>query len=406
MTRAGEEREVVIVDAVRTPIGRYGGALKDVRPDDLAAHVIKGLLARNPQVPLEEIEDVLMGCANQAGEDNRNVARMAVLLAGLPVTVAGGTVNRLCGSGLMAVNDAVSAIRNNLGDIFIAGGVESMTRSPFVMGKPEAGFPRGDMKLVDTTLGWRFLNKALAALHHPYAMGETAENVAEKYQISREEQDAFALSSQHKYKVASEKKLFDNEILPVLIPRKKGEPITVSQDEHPRPETTIEELAKLKPAFREGGSVTAGNASGINDGASALLIMTAKKAAELGLKPMARFVSAAVAGVDPAIMGVGPVPATRKALTRAGLKISEIDLMELNEAFAVQVLACARDLEVDLNRMNVLGGSIALGHPLGASGARILTTLVHEMQRRDSKTGLATMCIGVGQGIATIIARD
>ena len=406
MTRAGEEREVVIVDAVRTPIGRYGGALKDVRPDDLAAHVIKGLLARNPQVPLEEIEDVLMGCANQAGEDNRNVARMAVLLAGLPVTVAGGTVNRLCGSGLMAVNDAVSAIRNNLGDIFIAGGVESMTRSPFVMGKPEAGFPRGDMKLIDTTLGWRFLNKALAALHHPYAMGETAENVAEKYQISREEQDAFALSSQHKYKVASEKKLFDDEILPVLIPRKKGEPITVSQDEHPRPETTIEELAKLKPAFREGGSVTAGNASGINDGAAALLLMTAKKAAELGLKPMARFVSAAVAGVDPAIMGVGPVPATRKALQRAGLKISEIDLMELNEAFAVQVLACARDLEVDLNRMNVLGGSIALGHPLGASGARILTTLVHEMQRRDSKTGLATMCIGVGQGIATIIARD
>mgnify|MGYP000899721306 CR=1 FL=1 len=406
MTRAGEEREVVIVDAVRTPIGRYGGALKDVRPDDLAAHVIKGLLARNPQVPLEEIEDVLMGCANQAGEDNRNVARMAVLLAGLPVTVAGGTVNRLCGSGLMAVNDAVSAIRNNLGDIFIAGGVESMTRSPFVMGKPEAGFPRGDMKLIDTTLGWRFLNKALAALHHPYAMGETAENVAEKYQISREEQDAFALSSQHKYKVASEKKLFDDEILPVLIPRKKGEPITVSQDEHPRPETTIEELAKLKPAFREGGSVTAGNASGINDGAAALLLMTAKKAAELGLKPMARFVSAAVAGVDPAIMGVGPVPATRKALQRAGLKISEIDLMELNEAFAVQVLACARDLEVDLTRMNVLGGSIALGHPLGASGARILTTLVHEMQRRDSKTGLATMCIGVGQGIATIIARD
>lgn len=406
MTRAGEEREVVIVDAVRTPIGRYGGALKDVRPDDLAAHVIKGLLARNPQVPQEDIEDVLMGCANQAGEDNRNVARMAVLLAGLPVTVAGGTVNRLCGSGLMAVNDAVSAIRNNLGDIFIAGGVESMTRSPFVMGKPEAGFPRGDMKLIDTTLGWRFLNKALAALHHPYAMGETAENVAEKYQIGREEQDAFALSSQHKYKVASEKKLFDDEILPVVIPRKKGEPITVSQDEHPRPETTIEELAKLKPAFREGGSVTAGNASGINDGAAALLIMTAKKAAELGLKPMARFVSAAVAGVDPAIMGVGPVPATRKALKRAGLKISEIDLMELNEAFAVQVLACARDLEVDLNRMNVLGGSIALGHPLGASGARILTTLVHEMQRRDSKTGLATMCIGVGQGIATIIARD
>jgi 3-oxoadipyl-CoA thiolase len=399
-------KEVVIVDAVRTPIGRYGGALKDVRPDDLAAHVIKGLLQRNPAVNPEEIEDVLLGCANQAGEDNRNVARMAALLAGLPVTVPGGTVNRLCGSGLMAVNEAVNAIKCGAGDIFIAGGVESMTRSPFVMGKPEAAFPRGDMKLIDTTLGWRFVNKKLADMHHPYSMGETAENVAEKFQISREEQDAFALSSQHKYKEAKNKGLFKDEILPVSIAKKKGDPTIVSEDEHPRPETTIDELAKLKPAFREGGSVTAGNASGINDGASALLIMSAEKAKALGLQPMARFVSQAVAGVDPAIMGIGPVPATRKALERAGLKISELDLIELNEAFAVQVLACAGQLGMDISKLNVLGGSIALGHPLGASGARILTTLVHEMGRRKASTGLATMCIGVGQGIATVIARD
>ncbi len=399
-------KEVVIVDAVRTPIGRYGGALKDVRPDDLAAHVIKGLLERNPAVKPEEIEDVLLGCANQAGEDNRNVARMAALLAGLPVSVPGGTVNRLCGSGLMAVNEAVNAIKCGAGDIFIAGGVESMTRSPFVMGKPEAAFPRGDMKLIDTTLGWRFVNKKLSDMHHPYSMGETAENVAEKFQISREEQDAFALSSQHKYREAKNKGLFKDEILPVSIAKKKGDPTIVSEDEHPRPETTIEELAKLKPAFREGGSVTAGNASGINDGASALLIMSAEKAKALGLKPMARFVSQAVAGVDPAIMGIGPVPATRKALERAGLKISELDLIELNEAFAVQVLACAGQLGMDISKLNVLGGSIALGHPLGASGARILTTLVHEMGRRKVSTGLATMCIGVGQGIATVIARD
>ncbi|MBN8659842.1 MAG: acetyl-CoA C-acyltransferase [Candidatus Obscuribacter phosphatis] len=399
-------KEVVIVDAVRTPIGRYGGALKDVRPDDLAAHVIKGLLERNPAVKPEEIEDVLLGCANQAGEDNRNVARMAALLAGLPVSVPGGTVNRLCGSGLMAVNEAVNAIKCGAGDIFIAGGVESMTRSPFVMGKPEAAFPRGDMKLIDTTLGWRFVNKKLSDMHHPYSMGETAENVAEKFQISREEQDAFALSSQHKYREAKNKGLFKDEILPVSIAKKKGDPTIVSEDEHPRPETTIEELAKLKPAFREGGSVTAGNASGINDGASALLIMSAEKAKALGLKPMARFVSQAVAGVDPAIMGIGPVPATRKALERAGLKISELDLIELNEAFAVQVLACAGQLGMDISKLNVLGGSIALGHPLGASGARILTTLVHEMGRRKASTGLATMCIGVGQGIATVIARD
>ncbi|MBK7749856.1 MAG: thiolase family protein [Candidatus Obscuribacter sp.] len=399
-------REVVIVDALRTPIGRYGGVFKDVRADDLAAHVIKELLKRNPQVNPEEIEDVLMGCANQAGEDNRNVARMAVLLAGLPVKVAGGTVNRLCGSGMMAVNDAVNAIKNNLGDIYIAGGVESMTRSPFVMGKPEAAFPRGDMKLIDTTLGWRFVNKRLADMHHPYSMGETAENVAEKYQISREEQDAFAYSSQQKYKKALEANAFENEIAPVVVPKKKGESETIKVDEHPRPDTTIAELTKLKPAFREGGSVTAGNSSGINDGAAALLIMERQKALDMGFKPMARFVTSAVAGVDPAVMGIGPVPATRKALARAGVKMADINLIELNEAFAAQVLACAQDLQPDLTRVNVLGGSIALGHPLGASGARILTTLVHEMQRREAKMGLATMCIGVGQGIATIIARD
>lgn len=398
------DNDVVIVDAVRTPIGKYGGALKEVRPDDLGAHVISELLKRNSRVKAEAVEDVLFGCANQAGEDNRNVARMSLLLAGLPVTVAGGTVNRLCGSGLMAVNEAVNSIKSGQGEIFIAGGVESMTRSPFVMGKPESGFPRGDMKLIDTTLGWRFVNKKLAQLHHPFAMGETAENVAEKYGLTREEQDQFAWESQQKYGRAREKNLFESEIVPVTVVRKKGSEV-VSVDEHPRPETTLADLAKLKAAFREGGTVTAGNASGINDGAAALLIMSAAKARELDLEPMARFVSAAVAGVDPAIMGVGPVPATKKALQRAGLTIDDIDLVELNEAFAAQVLACVRDLGINDERLNVNGGSIALGHPLGASGARILTTLVHEMGRRRSRYGLATMCIGVGQGIAAIIER-
>jgi len=399
-------REVVIVDAIRTPIGKYGGAFKDVRPDDLAAFVIKELLARNPQVAADEIEDVLLGCANQAGEDNRNVARMAALLAGLPISVAGGTVNRLCGSGMMAVSDAVNNIKNNMGDIFIAGGVESMSRAPFVMGKPEAAFPRGDMKLIDTTLGWRFVNKDLSALHHPFSMGETAENVAEKYVISREEQDAFALASQTKYKAALEGGRFEKEIAPVSVPKKKGAIEIVKLDEHARPDTTMADLTKLKPAFRENGSVTAGNSSGINDGAAALLLTTAEKAASLNLKPLARIISAAVAGVDPAVMGIGPVPATRKALERAGLTMADLDLLELNEAFAAQVLACCRDLDVDQSKLNVNGGSIALGHPLGASGARILTTLVHEMQRRpDARRGLATMCIGVGQGIAMIIEK-
>jgi len=399
-------KEVVIVDACRTPIGRYGGALKDVRPDDLAAHVIKALVERNNLDP-NSVEDVLMGCANQAGEDNRNVARMAVLLAGLPVTVPGGTVNRLCGSGLMAVNEAARAIMVGDGDVYIAGGVESMTRSPFVMGKPESSFPRGDMKLIDTTLGWRFINKKLSDMHHPYSMGETAENVAEKYNVSRADQDEFAVSSQQKYRIAQMNGAFKDEIVKVELPPKKGskEPEFFDTDEHPRPETSLPDLQKLKPAFRDGGSVTAGNASGINDGAAAVLLMSAEKAKELGVKPMARIVSCAVAGVDPAIMGVGPVEATRKALKRANIEVKDLDLIELNEAFAAQVLACQRELELPMEKINVLGGSIALGHPLGASGARILATLAHELRRREGRYGLATMCIGVGQGIATVIER-
>ncbi|MCC7527053.1 MAG: thiolase family protein [Candidatus Melainabacteria bacterium] len=399
-------KEAVIVDAVRTPIGKHIGALKDVRPDDLAAHVIRELLKRN-QIDQLQIEDVLFGCANQGGEDNRNVARMAALLAGLPVEVAGGTVNRLCGSGLMAVNEACMAIQSGHGDIYIAGGVESMTRAPFVMAKPDAAFPRGDQKLVDTTLGWRFVNKKLADVYHPYSMGETAENVAEKYSISREDQDEFARQSQAKYGEAKEKNAFKDEIVPVPLPLKKGSTAEefVGEDEHPRPQTTIDDLKKLKAAFRDGGSVTAGNASGINDGATAVLIMSADRAREYKLAPLARYVTSAVAGVDPSIMGIGPVPATRKALSRAGLNVSDIDLFELNEAFAAQSLACIRELGLDPVRVNVLGGAIALGHPLGSSGARILTTLLHEMRRRKSRYGLATMCIGVGQGIATIVER-
>ncbi|QQR59158.1 MAG: thiolase family protein [Candidatus Melainabacteria bacterium] len=397
-------KDAVIVDAIRTPIGRYAGSLKDIRPDDLAALVIKELVKRN-NLEADLIEDVLLGCANQAGEDNRNVARMAVLLAGLPVSVGGGTVNRLCGSGLMAVNDAARAIQTNSGDIYLAGGVESMTRSPFVMGKPESAFPRGEMRMFDTTLGWRFTNEKLAQAYHPFSMGETAENVAEKYKISREAQDEFALQSQHKYQAAKDK--ISEEIVAVQIPGKKPKAPaeTFAQDEHPRADAKIEDLIKLKAAFREGGTVTAGNSSGINDGASCLLLASSEAAQKLGMKPRARIVSSAVAGCDPAIMGIGPVEATRKALKRASLSIKDIDLFELNEAFAVQVLACVKDLEVPMDKLNVNGGSIALGHPLGASGARILTTLLYEMERRKSRYGLATMCIGVGQGIATIIER-
>jgi 3-oxoadipyl-CoA thiolase len=397
-------REVVIADAVRTPIGRYGGVLKDVRPDDLAAVVIQELLRRNPAVRADEVEDVVFGAANQAGEDNRNVARMAVLLAGLPVSVGGTTVNRLCGSGLEAVNQAARAIMTGDGGVYIAGGTESMTRAPFVMAKHGEAWERR-AEVHDTTIGWRFTNPRLADLYYPYSMGETAENVAERWGVSRADQDAFALRSQQKAVSAMAAGRFQAEIVPVPIPQRKGDPVMIDADEHPRPDVTLEKLGKLSPAFKHGGTVTAGNASGINDGAAALLLMSAEKAAELGLKPLARVKSMAVAGVDPACMGIGPVPATRKALARAGLTIDQIELVELNEAFAAQSLACLRELGLDEAKVNVNGGAIALGHPLGCSGARILTTLVHEMQRREAQYGLATMCIGVGQGIATIVER-
>lgn len=397
-------REVVIVDAVRTPIGRYKGALKSIRPDDLGAMVIKALLGRNPNINPQEIEEVIFGNANQAGEDNRNVARMSALLAGLPVEVAASTVNRLCGSGLDAVNYAARAILAGEGDIFIAGGTESMTRAPFVMAKPNSEFPRGNMEMYDTTIGWRFTNSKLKEIYGAESMPETAENVAERFGITREEQDQFALESQMKAKLAMEKCLFKDEIIPVTYTDRKGNEITLAHDEHPRPETTYEKLSGLKPIFK-GGTVTAGNASGVNDGASALLLMSAEKAKKLGLAPLGKYVVSATAGLEPSIMGVGPVFSTRKALKRAGLKMEDIDLTELNEAFASQSLACIKELEADPNQVNVNGGAIAFGHPLGASGARILTTLLHEMKRRNSKYGLATMCVGVGQGISTIVER-
>ncbi|MBI2117185.1 MAG: thiolase family protein [candidate division NC10 bacterium] len=397
-------RDAVIIDAVRTPIGKYAGALKDVRPDDLLAHVIARLVERT-RVPVEAIEDVYAGCANQAGEDNRNVARMAALVAGLPIEIPGATVNRLCGSGLEAINDAARAIQTDSGDVFIAGGVESMTRAPFVMLKAAEAFPRGAITMADTTIGWRFTNPRLAALYPPESMGETAENVAEKYRIGREEQDAFALQSHQRSVAAIQAGRFKDEIVPVPVPQKKGEPVVVDTDEGPRPDTSPEKLAKLKPAFRNGGTVTAGNASQVNDGAAAVLLTSREKAKALGLQPMARILATAVAGVHPSTMGIGPVPATQKALKRAGLTMDQIELIELNEAFAAQSLACIRDLGIDQARCNVNGGAIALGHPLGCSGARILTTLLHEMRRRQVRYGLATMCIGVGQGIATIVGR-
>ena len=395
--------EAVILSAVRTPIGRYGGSLKDTRPDDLAALVIAEAV-RRANIDAGSIEDVILGCANQAGEDNRNVARMALLLAGLPIEVAGQTVNRLCGSGLQAVNSAAQAIQTGAGDTFVAGGVESMTRAPFVLGKADSAFSR-TMNLQDTTLGWRFVNHRLSALHYPYTMGETAENVAERTKISREEQDAYALQSHQRAVAAQQTGRFSEEIEPVTIPQKKGEPVVVTLDEQPRPDTTLEKLAALKPVFRKDGSVTAGNSSGINDGAAALVLMARSRAQKLGLSPRARIVMSAVAGVDPAYMGLGPIPATHKVLQRAGLSIKDIDLIELNEAFAVQVLQCVRELEIDEEKLNVNGGAIALGHPLGCSGARLVVTLLHELERRGGRYGLATMCIGVGQGIATIIER-
>ncbi|MGO0062947.1 thiolase family protein [Brevibacillus fluminis] len=397
-------KTAVIVDAVRTPIGRHGGALKDVRPDDLAAHVIAKLLERNAIDPLL-IDDVIMGCANQAGEDNRNVARMASLLAGLPVDVPGVTVNRLCGSGLEAVNQSANAIKAGAGKVYIAGGTESMTRAPLVMMKPGAAFARGNQPLYDTTLGWRMVNEKLDAMYPAISLGETAENVAEQYGITREMQDLFALESQQKYARAQAAGLFASEIVPVELRGKKGEVTLFEHDEHPRPQTTLEQLQKLKPAFKADGSVTAGNSSGINDGACALLVMEQETAEQAGLKPRARIVASAVAGVDPSVMGIGPVPAIRKLLKQAGLTVADIDLFEINEAFASQSVASVRELGIDPERVNVNGGAIAIGHPLGASGARILTTLLYEMERRGARYGVAAMCIGVGQGIATLIER-
>lgn len=395
--------EAWIIAALRTPVGRYAGALKDIRPDDLAAHIIRVLLDR-AGIPPGAISDVYLGCTNQAGEDNRNVARMATLLAGLPVEIPAVTVNRLCGSGLEAVNQAARAAMLGEGDLFIAGGVESMTRAPFAFAKPEAAFARQPPQVFDTTIGWRFTNPRLIEMGHTQSLGETAENIAEQFNITREAQDRFALQSQQRAAEAMRAGRFDDEIVPVPIPSAKGGPPTLfSMDEHPRPDTTLEALARLKPAFKPGGSVTAGNSSGVNDGAAALLIATPQAAQARGLKPLARIVSMAVAGVDPRLMGLGPVPATRKALARAGLTVANLDLVELNEAFASQAIACIEQLGLDPARVNVNGGGIALGHPLGASGARILTTLAHELRRRGGRYGLATMCIGVGQGIATII---
>lgn len=394
-------KEVYIVDAIRTPIGTYGGGLSQVRPDDLLAHVLKAIAQRNSTLPLSEVEEVISGAANQSGEDNRNVARMSLLLAGYPQEVAGVTVNRLCASGLQATIDASRAIRCGDGRAYVAGGVESMSRAPFVVAKPSKAFDR-NAEMYDTTIGWRFTNPALSKLHYPYGMGETAENVAERWGISREEQDAFALGSQQKYWAAHEAGAFKDEILPVHVPQRKGDPLIVNQDEHPR-QTSLEKLAKLRAVFKEGGSVTAGNSSGINDGAAALLLVDETALKEYNLTPMARVVSTAAAGVEPAIMGVGPVPATQKALKRAGLSIADLDLAELNEAFASQSLACMRDLGISPDIVNVNGGAIALGHPLGCSGARILTSLLYELRRRQGKYGLATMCVGVGQGAAMIV---
>lgn len=390
---------VYIIDCIRTPIGRYGGALATVRPDDLLAHVIKALVHRNASIDVNAIEEVVAGAANQSGEDNRNVARMAALLAGLPVTVAGSTVNRLCASGLQAIMDSARAIANGDAELMIAGGVESMSRAPFVMPKQTDAFGR-KAELYDTTLGWRFLNSRLSELYHPYSMGETAENVAKQWNISRHAQDEFAFQSQAKYAAAKVAGKWADEIIPVEAVQGKHV-VLVQGDEHPR-ETSVEQLAKLKPAFANDGTVTAGNSSGINDGAAAMLLASEEALKKYNLKPLAKIRSMAVAGVDPSIMGVGPVPATQKALLRAGLAVSDLDLIELNEAFASQSIACIHDLGLDIQKVNVNGGAIAIGHPLGCSGVRISTTLLHEMKRRKSKYGLATMCVGVGQGAAVI----
>jgi 3-oxoadipyl-CoA thiolase len=395
--------ETLIVDAVRTPMGRFGGALAAVRPDDLAAHVIEALVERS-DVPTDEIDDVMWGAANQAGEDNRNVARMALLLAGIPASVPGATVNRLCGSGLEAVNCGHREIRTGEAGLVIAGGSESMTRAPFVTAKAPQAWSRTP-EVYDTTIGWRFVNPKLKQRYGTDAMGETAENVASEYGISRPDQDAFALESHRRAIAARDEGRFKDEIVAVEIPQRKGDPVVVDSDEPPRPDTSLEKLSRLNPAFAQGGSVTAGNASGVNDGAAAVLLASDGLAERIGWRGMARIIGTAVAGVEPRVMGIGPVEATRKVLERTGLSISDLDLVELNEAFAAQSIACIRELELNPDIVNVNGGAIALGHPLGCSGARILTTLVHEMNRREARYGLATMCIGVGQGIATVVER-
>lgn len=400
-------REVVIIDAVRTPVGALGGSLAQVRADDLAAHILTAIVQRTGLQP-GLVEEVYLGCANQAGEDNRNVARMAALLAGFPVEVPAVTFNRLCASGLTAINSAARAIRSGEGDIYIAGGVENMSRAPYSLPKPEKGFPFGNLTAFDTTLGWRYPNPKMEEMYGTDPMGVTAENLADQYQISREKQDEFAYHSHMKAVAAIDNGKFSEEISIVSIPQRKGDPLRVEQDERPRRDTTMEKLSSLRPAFRKGGSVTAGNSSGLNDGAAAVLLMSAEKAQELGLKPMARWISSAAAGVPPRIMGIGPVPAAQKALGRASLSIPDLGLVEINEAFAVQTLAVIQELGLDKDIVNVNGGAVALGHPLGCSGARIFTTLIHEMRRRSTINstpyyGMAALCVGVGQGEATII---
>lgn len=399
------QRRAAVIAALRTPIGRYGGVLSSIRPDDLAAHAIRAVVERVGIDPAL-IDDVYLGAANQSGEDNRNVARMSALLAGLPASIPGATVNRLCASGLEAINIAARMIESNHGDVFVAGGVESMSRAPYVLSKAETGFGRSQ-EMFDTSIGWRFINPRLSAMHHPYPMGETAENVARKYGINREDQDQFALRSQHRWAAAKEKGLFDEEITPVEVPQRKRESVWVDTDEHPRPQTSPEQLAKLRPVFAKDdlGTVTAGNSSGVNDGAAALLLVEAERAKSLGLQPIAFVGPSGSAGVDPAHMGIGPVPAVRKTLARAGLTRRDIGLFELNEAFAAQSLACQRELGIDEDMLNVNGGAIAIGHPLGCSGARIATTLIHEMNRRSVNRGIASLCVGVGQGLATVFER-
>ena len=395
MPNPHQASRAVVLSAVRTPVGRYGGGLAGVRPDDLAALVVRAAIER-AGVPEEQVEDVWLGCANGAGEDNRNVARMAVLLAGLPDSIGGVTVNRLCASGLAAIVGACHAVIAGDGDLFVAGGVESMSRAPLVTAKPDAAFPRGDRVMYDSTLGWRFPNPRLEELYPLETMGQTGENVATRWSVSREDQDAYALRSQRRWAEAADAARFDDELVPA------GD---LERDEHPRPGTTLEKLATLRPAFRSGGTVTAGNSSGLNDGAAALVVASEERARELGVEPLAAFAGSAVAGVDPRVMGVGPVPAVRKLLERTGVSLDDVDLVEINEAFASQVLACARELGIDEEKLNVNGGAIAIGHPLGMSGARLATTMIHELRRRNARRGLVTMCVGVGQGQAALFER-